>query len=271
MFYLATIFWDPDPVAFHLPFLHFHVFWYSLFFATGYLSAYLTLSHFLSRNYPEQSTKKFLDYSAWYIFVGMIVGARLGHVFFYDWPHYAANPSKIFYTWEGGLASHGGAFGILVALALFWYRHKNEIPGLRFRQLLDMLTIGVAACAGFIRIGNFFNQEILGTASNLPWAVHFGHPADFNAVQPCHPVQLYEALFYFATFFALYNLYPRYKEKAGHISGLFFIAIFGFRFFIEWLKLPQAISDTGSEFYMGQLLSIPFILLGIYLLFKKSR
>jgi phosphatidylglycerol---prolipoprotein diacylglyceryl transferase len=266
MLYLASIFWDPNPQAFTIPFLHYPVLWYSLFFATGYLSAYLVLSLLLYRSYPKPETKQFMDYIAWYIFVGMIVGARLGHVLFYDWPHYANNPSKIFYTWEGGLASHGGALGILIALGIFWYRHKNDIVGLKFKEMLDMLCVGVASCAGFIRIGNFFNQEILGKHSDLLWAVYFGHPVDQHVIQPCHPVQLYEGIFYFATALILYLLYPRLKTKLGSISGLFFICIFGFRFFIEWLKLPQAISDATALLSMGQLLSIPFVLLGLYFL-----
>ena len=258
---LATFYWNPDPVAFYIPIVNHPVVWYSLFFALGYLLVYLIVSKLIGPH------KKFLESLAWYSFVGMLLGARLGHVFFYEWDYFKAHPLKILFTWEGGLASHGGAIGILIALWFFWSKHKRDIPGLTWQKLLDILTIAIPVAACCIRIGNFFNQEILGTATDLWWGVYFGHPAEANSIQPCHPVQLYEALFYLLTGGLLYWIYSRYKPTPGKTAGLFFILIFTFRFFIEFLKLPQTHSDL-SGLYMGQLLSIPFIIFGIFLLIR---
>lgn len=274
---LSYIFCDPPREAFTIPLINHPIVWYSLFFAGGFFVGYLLVAYLLSSflrtttNALPQLVKKttfgFLDRLAWYIFLGMLIGARLGHVIFYDWPHYEAHPLKILYTWEGGLSSHGGAIGLLIALAFFWWRHKTHLPQLSFKQLLDYLCIGTAFVAGSIRIGNFFNQEILGHQSDLPFAVWFGHPTDIGAKMPCHPVQLYEALFYFLT--CAYLFLFRSKLSAGKISGLFFVSVFTFRFFIEFLKLPQSIHDGGG-LYMGQLLSLPFIMLGLFLLFNKK-
>ncbi len=191
----------------------------------------------------------------------MIVGARLGHVFFYEWAYFKEHPLEILFTWEGGLSSHGGGIGVLLGLLLFWKNPKRGLPNVSFRKLLDILCVATSFVAASIRLGNFFNQEILGKPSDLPFAVWFGHPADPHAAMPCHPVQLYEALFYLTTCILLYNL----KLKEGKVAGLFFILVFTFRFFIEYLKLPQGIYD-GGVVNMGQLLSVPFILFGVYLL-----
>src|SRR5262249_40151105 len=161
------------------------------------------------------------------------------------------NLYKILYTWEGGLASHGGALGILIAFTLFWYRHKRDIAQLTFKKMLDILCIGIATTAGCIRIGNFFNQEILGTVTDVPWAVLFGH-SDPPMLTACHPVQLYEALFYFAMSAILYFSYARLRLYEGLTSGLFFLSIFSFRFVIEWLKMPQTANDV-TGLHMGQL------------------
>jgi len=265
--------WDPSREAFFIPGIDYPILWYSLFFAGGFFLGYLIVARLLYKyllqqregSSPEikQATFHFLDKLAWYLFTGMIIGARLGHVFFYDWPYYQADPAKILLVWEGGLSSHGGGLGILIALWLFWSNPQRRLPELSFSRLLDYLSIATAFVAGSIRIGNFFNQEILGTPSDLPFAVWFGHPADFGAKMPCHPVQLYEAIFYFASSYFLYKFYP--KLKVGMTSGLFFILLFTFRFFIEFLKLPQSIVD-GQGLSMGQLLSLPFILFGIFLI-----
>lgn len=277
--FFSYFFWDPSRTAFVLPFIDHPILWYSLLFAGGFFAGYLIVarltSHFLTdtRHAPPEEIRKltfsYLDKLAWYIFIGMILGARLGHVFFYDWPFYRAHPEDILYTWEGGLSSHGGGIGLLIGLLLFWKNPKHRLPEISFLKLLDLLCIATAFVAGSIRLGNFFNQEILGVSSQLPFAVYFGHPADPGAVQPCHPVQLYEALFYFFTCGYLYYLNSK-KVSVGLISGLFFVMIFTFRFFIEFLKLPQSVSDT-TGLYMGQLLSLPFILLGLYLLLKAKK
>lgn len=265
--YLSYIFWDPPKVAFTIPFIDHPIVWYSLFFAGGFFIGYLIAAKltfgFLQN---RKATFSFLDQLAWYIFIGMIVGARLGHVFFYEWPYYKAHPLEILFTWEGGLSSHGAAVGLLLGILLFWRNPARRPQNISFKRLLDILCVAAAFVAGAIRLGNFMNQEILGKPSDLPFAVWFGHPADAGAQMPCHPVQLYEALFYFATCALLYNL----KLKEGKVAGLFFVLVFTFRFFIEFLKLPQGIYDS-SGLNMGQLLSVPFILIGLFLLKRNYR
>ena len=137
--------------------------------------------------------------------------------------------------------------------------------------MLDFLAIGAAFAGGFIRSGNFWNQEIIGTASTLPWAVVFGHPADEGVLSSCHPVQLYEAAFYFLTFAVLFVIAQKWgtKIKDGLIAGLFFTSVFTFRFLIEWIKQPQE-SGAATLLQMGQLLSLPFIAFGIYLIIRKK-
>lgn len=169
--------------------------------------------------------------------------------------------------WQGGLASHGGAVGILIALWLF--SRSTKIP---FLRSVDFAVVPTALAAVCIRIGNFFNQEILGIPTGLPWGVIFGHPADGGPLVPRHPAQLYEALWYSCVFIALFlyaRAHPHYERK-GRLTGLFLILVFGFRFLIEFLKVEQSVSlSAASCLTMGQWLSIPFVLLGVYLLAKK--
>ncbi|MBS0654268.1 MAG: prolipoprotein diacylglyceryl transferase [Verrucomicrobia bacterium] len=264
-------FWDPAPSAFTIPIIDHPIRWYSICFALGFLGAYLIFRK-LVYSYLHGSDKttltRYIDKLSWYLFVGLIVGARLGHVFFYDWPYYKAHPAKIVAVWEGGLASHGAAIGVLIALLLFWRRHKSDIPSLSLKKLLDFLSIGAAFAAGCIRIGNFFNQEILGTYTTAWTAVWFGHPAEAWAKMPCHPVQLYEAAFYFSLCIVLLIINKIRSAKDGFLAGLFFVTLFTFRFFIEQIKLPQTATDA-TGLHMGQWLSVPFIILGLCLLFNQ--
>ncbi len=267
--FLSFISWDPSRVAVTIPLLDLPIYWYSLLFAGGFFLGYLVAVRLTWKalGIEKKAAYTFMDHLAWYVFIGMIVGARLGHVFFYEWPYFKNHLIEILYTWEGGLSSHGGGIGLLAGLLLFWKNPKRRLNGLSFMRLLDVLCVATSLVAGFIRLGNFFNQEILGKTSTLPFAVWFGHPSDPSAVMPCHPVQLYEALFYFACFAILYKAFFRLRQ--GKTAGLFFILIFTFRFFIEFLKLPQGAYDT-STINMGQWLSLPFVALGIYLLSKRK-
>ena len=206
-----------------------------------------------------------------YVIVATIIGARLGHIIFYEhFAYYLMRPWLIFKTWEGGLASHGAAVAIAIALVFVIRKMRKFSPKISYITLLDLVSIPTALAAVFIRIGNFFNQEILGKATTLPWAIVFGHPINGAAIVPRHPVQLYEALFYFLVFLILYFLSkrPYLFYKQGKLMGLFFIFVFSFRFFVEFLKEKQSLllTDTSS-FLMGQYLSIPFIIVGIILYF----
>jgi phosphatidylglycerol:prolipoprotein diacylglycerol transferase len=214
-----------------------------------------------------------VDQLTWVIIIATVVGARLGHVFFYDWHYYAAHPEMIFMIRQGGLASHGGTIAVICALFLFLRLNKKLMPGLTFLPLLDILAVPTALVAFCIRLGNFFNQEILGSESPLPWAIIFGDPSDGALPVPRHPVQLYEAGIYLAAFGLLHTLWRKHGAtlKPGTLIGLFFVLVFGSRFFIEFLKLPQSMMLDESFIQTGQLLSIPFVVAGIVLLVKASH
>ena len=208
------------------------------------------------------------DRLTWFVVLGTIIGARLGDVLFYDWPRYKDNPIEIFMIWKGGLASHGGVIGVMLSVYLYYRTILKRFPEISFVGLLDLLAVPSGLVAFFIRIGNFFNQEILGPPTKMPWGIIFGDPIDYSPPIPRHPTQLYEAAFYLIVFIGLMYLWStRYtKLRTGIISGLLFVAIFGFRFVIEFLKTPQSLIIDESFLQMGQYLSVPFILLGVYLI-----
>lgn len=208
------------------------------------------------------------DKLTWYVVLGTIIGARLGDVFFYDWPHYKDNLLRIFMVWKGGLASHGGVLGVFIAVYLYYRKVLKSFPEISFLNLLDMLVVPSGLAAFFIRIGNFFNQEILGPETHMPWGIIFGDPIDGSPAIPRHPTQLYEALIYLAIFFTTLFLWKtRFtKLKPGFLCGFFFVAVFGSRFLIEFIKMPQSQLIDESFLQMGQYLSIPFIVFGIWLM-----
>ncbi len=210
-----------------------------------------------------------------YMVVATVIGARVGHYLFYEKPsNYLNNLGELFEVWNGGLASHGAAIGIVLATGLFAYRYRDRSRGLSWLRILDFVAVPTALAGALIRIGNFFNQEILGKKSCLPWAVVFGHPADHSAPAPRHPVQLYEAAAYLLIFFLLLRLSykPKYLLERGRLIGLFLILVFGARFLIEFWKLEQShLLPFGTHLTMGQILSIPAILAGIFLFFRRKR
>lgn len=269
--------WDPDRNLFVIPGLGHPVAWYGFLFALGFFLGYLVIrtlfrAH-ISKHHPDLDAKReatrLVDRLSLFVILGTLIGARLGHVIFYGWPYYRAYPEKIVRIWEGGLASHGGAIGILIALVLFvLFQRKKSVP-LSFLGVLDAIVVPAALAGGFIRIGNFINQEILGVPTDLPWGVSFLHPIDGPRGVPLHPVQLYESFGYFLTFSLLYFVWRRGGRQIGRgvIAGLFFLLVFSFRFCIEFFKLPLSEwSFAGQGLNMGQYLSIPFILLGVFLL-----
>ncbi len=212
-----------------------------------------------------------VDRLLWYAILGTLIGARLGHVLFYELSFNLEHPLNILMVWNGGLASHGAAVGLLIATYFFYARHKNALPPGGYFAFLDLFTLPVPIAGAFIRVGNFVNQEILGTPSALPWAIIFGRPADGSAVVPRHPVMLYEALAYCAIFAVSFTLW-RQKGASygpGFFSGLFFTLVFSARFLLEFFKVPQTSVVIINGLRMGQVLSIPFIVLGLVLIWRS--
>ena len=222
---------------------------------------------------PYEASFYLIDRLLWYGILGTLIGARLGHVFFYDLARYMQNPMEIFMVWNGGVASHGAAIGILLAIYLFYLRYRDSLPGKGYFAFLDLFIIPIPIAGVCIRLGNFFNQEILGTPSTLPWAVIFANPIDGRSVVPRHPVMLYEAAACIAIFFILFSLWKTRGSylRAGFLSGLFFTLIFGARFILEFFKVLQTNVVIIEGIRMGQILSVPFILLGLILIWRSTR
>lgn len=251
--------------------------WYGVLFVLGFILGYwifipLLMAELQRTSMPQADLKKrcqeLADRLTWYLILGAVIGARLGHVLFYDLPTYQGRWLDIFKIWEGGLASHGGAIGIIVAVALFRWRIAKPYPQLTMLKLLDLICIPTALAACLIRIGNFINQEILGTVTTVPWAVVFEHAADGSLPIPRHPVQLYEAVAYLMTFFVLLAFW-RYrgpKSPTGALFGIFLTIAFAARIFLEGFKEPQSLLIDETEGMMGQYLSFPFLAIGVILL-----
>ncbi len=256
---ITSIIWDVSPIIIKLGAIQ--VRYYGLFFALAFLAGYLILEKLVFKR--EGLKVELLDKLATYVIIGTVIGARLGHVLFYQPDYYLSRPLEILYIWEGGLASHGAAIGIL--LAIYFFTRKT---GKAFLWTLDRLVIVVALGGFFIRMGNLMNSEIYGHVTNLPWGFIFVRDGQSD---PRHPTQIYEGLSYLILFFGLLMFYlKKYKTmKNGIIFGVFLITLFGIRFLIEFLKEPQVAFESTMALNMGQWLSVPFILIGIWLLLKK--
>ena len=259
---LNFITWNIDPEIFQLG--CFSLRWYGMLFAASFVVGYFILRKiFIQEGIPLRQ----LDRVSWYMIFGTLIGARLGHCMFYEPDYFLKNPVEILYTWNGGLASHGAAIGILIALYIF-----SRIERLPYIWILDRMAIVVALSCFFIRMGNLMNSEIFGHPTNLPWGFEFVRSPEWHRfpihAQPCHPTQIYEALAYLAAFVWLCRMYFKKDEKPypGVLVGLFLISLFTARFFIEFFKENQADFENAMLLNMGQLLSIPFIIWGIYLL-----
>lgn len=276
--FVAWISWDPARELFTIPWIDRPVGWYGLLFAFGFFCGYWILTAMLMRDLKEQkeprkTALKLVDGLCWFVVVGTIVGARLGHVLFYHPGYYAQYPWEIPKVWEGGLASHGGIVGVLLALIFYLPKARRELPHLTYLGLADRLAVPSAWVACCIRIGNFFNQEIVGTPTTLPWGVIFGHPFDGVPGTPLHPVQLYEAGFYFLVFCGLRMLWKRKGEclREGVLTGALFTSIFTWRILMEFVKEPQGAVFLDGWVQMGQLLSVPLVVVGIFLLFRTPE
>ncbi len=244
MIYLAPFtIWNPDPYFIRSPIA---IRWYGLTWGLTVLLGYLVgLFLFRRRAYPERDLVTLVQY----IFLGGLLGARLGQILFYDLSYYIENPNAILRIWEGGLSSHGGAIGVLLASWLYCRRY----PRPTVLQLLDILAIIIPLGGAWIRLGNLMNSELVGKVTTVPWAFLFVQVD----MQARHPSVLYEAILAFGLFAGLLMLYLRYPNwPAGRITALFFTVGFALRAFLEFFK---------EDAYTTQLLSIPIIIGGIIL------
>jgi phosphatidylglycerol---prolipoprotein diacylglyceryl transferase len=254
--------WNMNPVLFEVGPLTIR--WYGVFFAAAFLAGYTIMQWIYRREgRPEIEVESLFAY----MFIGVLLGARLGHCLFYDPVFYLGHPIEILKIWEGGLASHGAALGILLSLLVF--THRQNRPS--YLWLLDRIVIPVALAGFFIRVGNFFNSEIVGIPTTRSWAVVF---EGVDAV-PRHAVQLYEAFAYGIIFVLLILVYRRKgnASRKGLLLGMFLVLVFSARFFLEFLKTRQAAYEASLALSVGQWLSMPFIVLGLILLARslKSR
>ena len=254
--------WNVSPEIFRIG--SFALRWYSLMFMLSFLFGYYLMRKMYTQ---EHKPEKDVDAIFLFVFIGTILGARIGHCLFYDPWYYLGNPLEIFQVWQGGLASHGAAIGILLAIYFYAKSRKDQT----FLWTVDRVVIVVALAGCLIRIGNLFNSEIVGAPTEVPWAFVF-HRYESNPV-PRHPSQIYEAIAYLLIFIGLYKTYQRKKAKTeqGLLFGLFLIGIFGFRFFVEYFKEVQVGWETGLPLHIGQFLSVPFVLIGIWLVMNSKK
>ncbi len=260
--------WDVDPEIVNL-FGMISIRYYSLLFVSGLMLSYRIVQRMYKR---EGLPSEHLWHLATYIFIGTVAGARLGHCLFYEPGYYLSHPLEMLlpvqwidgslrFTGYLGLASHGGAIGVLLAIMAYARKYKETIWA-----VLDKIGVVAPLAGAFIRLGNLMNSEIIGHPTTVPWAFVFRRVD----VLPRHPAQLYEAIAYLIIFVIVYGLYRRKNTKAdGFLFGLMLVLLFMARFLIEFLKEHQVSFEEGLPFDMGQMLSLPFILCGIFLMFLK--
>jgi prolipoprotein diacylglyceryl transferase len=267
------ILWNPDSTMLHIG--NYNVHWYSMCWIVGLMLAYFLVKHL----YKDQKVKdELFDPLFIYCFFGILIGARLGHCLFYEpdyfltsWDHVLEMFLPIRHTLDGwrftgytGLASHGGTLGLMIALYLYTRKTKMKLW-----HVLDDIAIATPITACFIRLGNLMNSEIIGKVTDMPWAFIFAQVDN----QPRHPGQLYEAIAYAAFFFVGWYFYKRHKDwvGTGFYFGLCLTLIFTFRFFIEYTKDIQVAFEAAMPLDMGQLLSVPFIIIGICCMMRKKH
>lgn len=271
---LDYIHWNPSPEIFTIPGIDWPVRWYGLLWATALLASHFFMNRIFN---AENRTSKQLDTLTLYIILGTIIGARLGHCLFYGplfdvvdsqgvliEEGYLSHPLNMLKIYEGGLASHGGALGIIIGALLYCRKEKENLL-----WLFDRLVVVVPLAAALIRIGNLMNSEIIGKETTLPFAFIFTQIDNI----PRHPAQLYEAVFCLILFFVMYNLWKNKRSVLGQgfMLGLLCVALFTERFLDEFLKENQAAFENGLTLNMGQILSIPFVLFGIYMMWRSKK
>ena len=264
---LLYVHWHIDPILFHIG--SFELRWYGLLFMSGFVIGWYLFKWFFTR---EKVSTALMDPLLFTLLIATVVGARLGHCIFYQPDYYFGSWAgflEIFMPWKGGLASHGGAIALL--LAMWWFTsHHGKKHDFDFLWLMDRLCIAVAFAACMIRLGNLFNSEIYGDVTTLPWGFIFDLRGE---TEPKHPTQLYEALTYLLLGVVMIWVYKYKLDKVhrGFFFGFFLLGCFGGRFLIEFIKEPQVEFEQTMLLDMGQLLSIPFIIAGIGLLIYAAK
>jgi phosphatidylglycerol---prolipoprotein diacylglyceryl transferase len=261
------IYWNHDGSLLNLGFYDLRI--YSILFALGFVLGFLLLQRkFRNESVPEEMLEKLLVF----MILGTVIGARLGHCVFYEFDYYIQHPLEIFipvrfypeFELVGfrGLASHGGAIGILAAVSLFSWKQNVSMY-----WVLDKLALVVPLACGFIRLGNFFNSEMIGHATTVPWAFVF---QQIDSI-PRHPGQLYEAIAYFSIFLFLNAFTGKIQRQSGYLFGLFLVLACSARFLLEFFKIDQVGFESTMVLNMGQWLSLPFIIVGLYLMISTNR
>lgn len=241
--------------------------WYGLLFACAFIFGYMiTFRMFRFGGRSQEDMDRLLIY----VLIATVIGARLGHVIFYNPDYYLRNLHLVPQIWTGGLASHGAAVGIIIAM----YLYVKKTPGITFFWLADRVVPAVAIGGMFIRIGNFMNSEILGQPSELPWAVIFEvspHLTETERLIPRHPSMLYEAFLCVLVFSVLWYIYKKYQNRPpeGSLFATFLVMLFTGRFLIEFTKLAHSDIEATWALNMGQWLSIPLVAYGIWVLVKQ--
>lgn len=270
---LLYIDWNVDPDAFVIPFLDRPVRWYGIFFALAFICSQFIMGRvYKTENRPQ----KHLDILTLYIILGTVLGARLGHCLFYNPSFYLSNPIEIIKIWEGGLASHGSAIGIITAMWLYTKRTGESLL-----WIMDRIVLVVPLSGMFIRLGNLMNSEIVGKVTDVSWGFKFQRNYDDVMafmhrgieIPVRHAAQLYEAIYCLFLTILMMVLYAKKRDKVGpgFMFGLFCVVLFVERFADEFLKEPQEGWEKGLPVNMGQILSIPFILIGIYFMWKSTK
>lgn len=266
--------WNVTPEIFNLGGISIR--YYGLLFALAFILGYKVEEKMFK---SEGLSQVWLDKLWIYVAIATIIGARLGHCLFYDWAYYSEHPIEMIlpvrfdptfkFTGYQGLASHGAAIGIIAGL---WY-YSKKVSKKSIFWILDRAVIPITLAGFFIRMGNLMNSEIIGLPTTMPWGFRFIHAGIEDPMTPRHPAQLYEAVCYLIGFGVLMYLYWRTnaKNKQGFLFGASLILIFTSRFIIEFVKENQEAFENGMALNMGQWLSIPFILLGIFMLWYSSR
>ena len=262
---ITTIFfyiiWDVNSDIFTIPYVDHPVKWYGIAWALGFLVGQQIMYYIYRRDGRDS---KEVDTLTLYILFAGFLGARLGHFLFYDPGVFLSDPLQIVLPPYAGLASHGGGIGVLIAVYFFARRTNSS-----YLWVVDRLAIVTALAGCFIRLGNLMNSEMIGIPTNVPWAFVFTAVDDI----PRHPAQLYEAIYSLLLFLLLFGIW--YKKgnglNNGFVTGLFLIIMFSLRFFDEFLKIDQSEFESGMLINMGQILSIPYMMLGIWILWMSRR